>query len=188
MFEECDGVILYTNPLFEGPALELWKRWFAETDANSDSARPLTDNTSNTHPAGPGGPRPESRRRPVVAAGPIPPIHDFEQPDRVGQTRVRVRVRAERIVEVGGAEEIQHVLDHDTGVDDAVRVRAQDADEDADVKDEDEVQEFLNRSLKEFGPNSVVYVRELFLLFFLSFLFVRNAYMVMNMELHYLII
>lgn len=28
MFAECDGVILYTNVLFEGPALDLWQEWF----------------------------------------------------------------------------------------------------------------------------------------------------------------
>ena len=28
MFLECDGVILGSNQSYEGPAINLWKRWF----------------------------------------------------------------------------------------------------------------------------------------------------------------
>lgn len=28
MFIECDGVILGSNPSYEGPAIDLWKKWF----------------------------------------------------------------------------------------------------------------------------------------------------------------
>ena len=56
MFLECDGIILGTNPSYEGPAIDAWKEWFGnrpvmfvgpmslmQTPVTSETEQPSSD-------------------------------------------------------------------------------------------------------------------------------------------------